>query len=178
MAPLNVVKVVWGREWDELLAREWTASWEQDEHHADGQFRLLDVARSFIRDDFFGSDPRLRKMVEHLSDDQLRNLPRGGHDYRKVYAAFKAATEHTGQPTVILAHTIKGWTLGKDFEGRNATHQMKKLTKPELKELRDRLYLEIPDSALEDGLPPYYHPARSPRRSTYMKERGPRSAGR
>ena len=78
-------------------------------------------------------------MVEHLSDDELRNLSRGGHDYRKVYAAFKAAREHTGQPTVILAHTIKGWTLGKDFEARNATHQMKKLTVAELKEFRDRL---------------------------------------
>ena len=88
-------------------------------------------------------------MVEHLSDDDLRNLSRGGHDYRKVYAAFKAAREHVGQPTVILAHTIKGWTLGPDFEARNATHQMKKLTKAELKEFRDRLYLPISDAALE-----------------------------
>ncbi len=126
---------------------------------------------SYTREHFFGSDPRLRAMVEHLSDDELRNLPRGGHDYRKVYAAFKAAREHVGQPTVILTHTIKGWTLGKDFEARNATHQMKKLTHDELKEFRDRLYLPIPDSALEAELPPYYHPGEDSSEIQYMKER-------
>jgi pyruvate dehydrogenase E1 component len=110
-------------------------------------------------------------MVEHLSDDQLRSLSRGGHDYRKVYAAFKAAQEHVGQPTVILAHTIKGWTLGPDFEARNATHQMKKLTVAELKEFRDRLYLDIPDSALEAELPPYYHPGEKSEEIQYMLER-------
>src|SRR5215218_8990590 len=169
----NVIKVVWGREWDELLARDVDGVLVNKMNTTpDGQFQTYSTSPgSFIRDDFFGSDPRLRKMVEHLSDDQLRGLPRGGHDYRKVYAAFKEATEHTGQPTVILAHTIKGWTLGKDFEGRNATHQMKKLTKPELKEMRDRLYLEIPDSALEDGLPPYYHPGADSEEIQYMKER-------
>jgi pyruvate dehydrogenase E1 component len=108
----------------------------------DGQFQTYTVeSGAYTRESFFGSDPRLLKMVEHLSDDQIRHLPRGGHDYRKVYAAFKSATEHVGQPTVILAHTIKGWTLGEGFEGRNATHQMKKLTKADLKALRDRLYL-------------------------------------
>ena len=116
-------------------------------------------------------------MVEHLSDDELRNLSRGGHDYRKVYAAFKAATEHVGQPTVILAHTIKGWTLGPDFEARNATHQMKKLTVAELKEFRDRLYLEIPDSALEAELPPYYHPGENSDEIT-VHEGAPGRAGR
>ena len=111
----------------------------------DGQFQTYSVeSGAYIRENFFGADPRLRKMVEHLSDDELRKLSRGGHDYRKVYAAFKAAREHVGQPTVILAHTIKGWTLGPDFEARNATHQMKKLTKAELKEFRDRLYLDDP----------------------------------
>jgi pyruvate dehydrogenase E1 component len=140
----------------------------------DGQFQTYSVeSGAYIREHFFGSDPRLRKMVEHLSDDELRNLSRGGHDYRKVYAAFKAAREHVGQPTVILTHTIKGWTLGKDFEARNATHQMKKLTLAELKEFRDRLYLPIPDSALEgpDGLPPYYHPGQDSDEIQYMKER-------
>src|ERR671916_845597 len=82
-----------------------------------------------------------------LADDEMRRFPRGGHDYRKIYAAFKAARDHVGQPTVILAHTIKGWTLGGAFEGRNATHQMKKLTKAELKEFRDRLHLPISDGA-------------------------------
>ncbi|HEX6755517.1 MAG TPA: pyruvate dehydrogenase (acetyl-transferring), homodimeric type [Mycobacteriales bacterium] len=169
----NVIKVVWGREWDELLARDVDGVLVNKMNTTpDGQFQTYSTSPgAFIREDFFGTDPRLRRMVEHLSDDQLRNLPRGGHDYRKVYAAFKAATEHAGQPTVILAHTIKGWTLGKDFEGRNSTHQMKKLSKPELKEMRDRLYLEIPDSALEDGLPPYYHPGESSEEIQYMKER-------
>jgi pyruvate dehydrogenase E1 component len=169
----NVIKVVWGREWDELLARDVDGVLMNKMNTTpDGQFQTYSTSPgAFIREDFFGSDPRLRKLVEHLSDDQLRQLPRGGHDYRKVYAAFKAATEHTGQPTVILAHTIKGWTLGKDFEGRNSTHQMKKLTKPELKEMRDRLYLEIPDSALEEGLPPYFHPGPDSEEIQYMKER-------
>src|SRR4051794_5588818 len=143
----HVVKVVWGREWDELLARDTDGVLVNVMNTTpDGQFQKYSVSDgAFIRDDFFGRDPRLRKMVEHLSDDQLTRLSRGGHDYRKVYAAFKAAREHVGQPTVILAQTIKGWTLGKDFEARNATHQMKKLTKAELKEFRDRLYLEISD---------------------------------
>ncbi len=169
----NVIKVVWGRQWDELLARDVDGVLVNKMNTTpDGQFQTYSTADgAFIRDDFFGPDPRLRKMVEHLSDDQLRHLPRGGHDYRKVYAAFKAATEHIGQPTVILAHTIKGWTLGKDFEARNATHQMKKLTKAELKEFRDRLYLEIPDSALEAELPPYYHPGDQSDEIQYMKER-------
>jgi pyruvate dehydrogenase E1 component len=169
----NVIKVVWGRQWDELLARDVDGVLVNKMNTTpDGQFQTYSTADgAFIREDFFGSDPRLRKMVEHLTDDQLRHLPRGGHDYRKVYAAFKAATEHAGQPTVILAHTIKGWTLGKDFEARNATHQMKKLTKAELKEFRDRLYLEIPDSALEAELPPYYHPGERSDEIQYMKER-------
>jgi pyruvate dehydrogenase E1 component len=138
----------------------------------DGQFQTYSVEQgAYIRENFFGGDPRLRKMVAHLSDDELRGLSRGGHDYRKVYAAFKAAREHTGQPTVILAHTIKGWTLGKDFEARNATHQMKKLTVAELKEFRDRLYLPIPDSALEAELPPYYHPGEDSDEIRYMRER-------
>ena len=97
-------------------------------------------------------------MVERLSDEEIWGLQRGGHDYRKMYAAYKAATEHTGQPTVILAKTIKGWTLGSHFEGRNATHQMKKLTLDDLQGFRDRLYLDIPDEALDDDaaavLPP------------------------
>ena len=109
--------------------------------------------------------------MAHLSDEELRNLSRGGHDYRKVYAAFKAAYEHTGQPTVILAHTIKGWTLGPDFEARNATHQMKKLTVAELKDFRDRLFLPIPDSELEAELPPYYHPGEDSDEIQYMRER-------
>jgi pyruvate dehydrogenase E1 component len=169
----NVVKVVWGRQWDDLLARDVDGVLLNAMNTTpDGQFQTYSVeSGAYTREHFFGRDPRLLQMVEHLSDDQIRNLPRGGHDYRKVYAAFRAATEHVGQPTVILAHTIKGWTLGKDFEGRNATHQMKKLTKPELKELRDRLYLDISDRALEADLPPYYHPGEDSDEVQYMKER-------
>jgi pyruvate dehydrogenase E1 component len=169
----NVIKVIWGRDWDPLLAQDTDGVLVNKMNTTpDGQFQTYSVeSGAYIREHFFGSDPRLRKMVEHLSDDELRSLSRGGHDYRKVYAAFKAAREHTGQPTVILAHTIKGWTLGKDFEARNATHQMKKLTVAELKEFRDRLYLPIPDAALEAELPPYYHPGEDSDEIQYMRER-------
>ncbi|HTR70164.1 MAG TPA: pyruvate dehydrogenase (acetyl-transferring), homodimeric type [Mycobacteriales bacterium] len=169
----HVIKVVWGREWDELLARDSDGVLVNAMNTTpDGQFQKYSVSDGrFIRDDFFGRDPRLRKMVEHLSDDDLTRLSRGGHDYRKVYAAFKAAREHVGQPTVILAHTIKGWTLGKDFEARNATHQMKKLTKQELKDFRDRLYLEISDADLDADLPPYYHPGVESEEVSYLLER-------
>ncbi len=169
----NVIKVIWGRDWDPLLAQDVDGVLVNKMNTTpDGQFQTYAVeSGAYTREHFFGGDPRLRAMAEHLSDDQVRNLSRGGHDYRKVYAAFKAATEHVGQPTVILAHTIKGWTLGPDFEGRNATHQMKKLTVAELKEFRDRLYLPIPDAALEAGLPPYYHPGEDSDEITYMRER-------
>ena len=169
----NVIKVIWGRDWDPLLAQDTDGVLVNKMNSTpDGQFQTYGVETgAYIRENFFGGDPRLRAMVEHLSDDQLRNLSRGGHDYRKVYAAFKAATEHVGQPTVILAHTIKGWTLGPDFEARNATHQMKKLTVAELKDFRDRLYLEIPDAAIEAEQPPYYHPGEQSDEIQYMLER-------
>ncbi|MGE5133534.1 MAG: pyruvate dehydrogenase (acetyl-transferring), homodimeric type [Gemmatimonadota bacterium] len=169
----NVIKVIWGRDWDPLLAQDTDGVLVNKMNTTpDGQFQTYAVeSGAYIREHFFGSDPRLRAMVAHLSDDELRNLSRGGHDYRKVYAAFKAAQAHVGQPTVILAHTIKGWTLGPDFEGRNATHQMKKLTVAELKEFRDRLYLPIPDKALEADLPPYYHPGEDSDEIAYMRER-------
>jgi pyruvate dehydrogenase E1 component len=169
----NVIKVIWGRDWDPILAKDTDGVLVNTMNTTpDGQFQTYSVeSGGYIREHFFGGDPRLRKMVEDLSDEQLRNLSRGGHDYRKVYAAFKAAREHVGQPTVILTHTIKGWTLGKDFEARNATHQMKKLTVAELKEFRDRLYLDIPDAALEADLPPYYHPGEDSDEIVYMKER-------
>jgi pyruvate dehydrogenase E1 component len=169
----NVIKVIWGRDWDPLLAQDVDGVLVNKMNTTpDGQFQTYGVETgAYIRENFFGGDPRLRAMVEHLSDADLRNLSRGGHDYRKVYAAFKAATEHVGQPTVILAHTIKGWTLGPDFEARNATHQMKHLTTAELKDFRDRLYLDIPDSALEADLPPYYHPGENSDEIKYMKER-------
>jgi pyruvate dehydrogenase E1 component len=169
----NVIKVVWGREWDDLLARDVDGVLvNQMNTTPDGQFQTYSVEPgAYTREKFFGGDPRLRKMVEHLTDEQIRGLPRGGHDYRKVHAAFHHASTHVGQPTVILAHTIKGWTLGKDFEGRNSTHQMKKLTLAELKELRDRLHIDISDKALESGLPPYFHPGPHSAEIEYLLER-------
>jgi pyruvate dehydrogenase E1 component len=168
----NVIKVVWGRDWDPLLARDGDGALvNQMNQTPDGQFQTYTVeSGAYIREHFFGGDPRLRRMVEDMSDDDLRRLSRGGHDYRKVYAAFEAARAHTGQPTVILAKTVKGWTL-ESFEGRNATHQMKKLTNADLKAFRDRLYLPISDEALDADLPPYYHPGEKSDEIQYMKER-------
>ena len=143
----NVIKVIWGREWDPLLAADTDGALVNLMNITpDGDYQTYKAeSGAYVREHFFGRDPRTRRMVEHLSDDEIWNLKRGGHDYRKLYAAYKAATEHTGQPTVILAKTIKGWTLGSSFEARNATHQMKKLTLADLKAFRDRLYLDIPD---------------------------------
>ncbi|MEV4465781.1 pyruvate dehydrogenase (acetyl-transferring), homodimeric type [Micromonospora echinofusca] len=171
----NVIKVVWGREWDPLLAADTDGALVNLMNTTpDGDYQTYKAeSGAYVREHFFGRDQRTRKMVEDLSDDEIWNLKRGGHDYRKLYAAYKAAMEHTGQPTVILAKTIKGWTLGSHFEGRNATHQMKKLTLEDLKTFRDRLYLDIPDKALEDNpyLPPYYTPGEKSDEIAYLKER-------
>ena len=171
----NVIKVVWGSRWDELLARDVDGVLlNKMNTTVDGEFQKLATEDgAYIREHFFGPDPRLRRLVEHLADDELRTLPRGGHDYRKLYAAYKAATETTGQPTVILAKTIKGWTLGPEIEARNSTHQIKKMTSVQLKLLRDRLYLneEIPDEALEADEPPFYRPAPGSVEHTYMVQR-------
>ena len=143
----------------------------------DGEFQKYSVAGgAYIREHFFGPDPRLRRLVEHLTDDDLAKLRRGGHDYRKVYAAYKAATEYRGAPTVILAQTIKGWTLGPGVEARNITHQAKKLSEAELKIFRDRLELPIPDRP--SRTPRTTTRARSPRRSATSRSAAPRSAGR
>ncbi|TCC38403.1 pyruvate dehydrogenase (acetyl-transferring), homodimeric type [Kribbella speibonae] len=169
----NVIKVIWGREWDNLLAQDHDGALVNKMNTTpDGQFQTFSVeSGEYIRNNFFGGDQRLQQMVSNLSDEDLRKLPRGGHDYRKVYAAFKSATEHVGQPTVILAQTIKGWTI-EALEGRNATHQMKKLTSDDLKAFRDRLYLPIDDSALEDAYnPPYFHPGTDSPEYQYMMER-------
>ena len=169
----NVIKVIWGRDWDPLLAQD-TDGLLVNRMTAtpDGQYQTYSVeSGAYIRSHFFGQDARLRRMVEHLSDEDLRRLSRGGHDYRKVYAAYRAAREHVGQPTVVLAKTIKGWMLGKDFEGRNATHQMKKLTRAELEEFRDRLGLPIRDADLAGDLPPYYHPGEDSEEVRYLRER-------
>jgi pyruvate dehydrogenase E1 component len=171
----NVIKVVWGREWDSLL-------------HGDRDGALINLMNTtpdgdyqtykandgaYVRDHFFGRDPRTKALVEPLTDAQIWNLKRGGHDYRKVHAAYAAALEHHGQPTVILAKTIKGYGLGSHFAGRNATHQMKKLSLADLKEFRDSQRIPITDAQLEKDpyLPPYYHPGEDDPALQYMRER-------
>ncbi len=172
----NVIKVIWGSRWDELLARDVDGVLlHKMNSTVDGEFQRLAVEPgSYIREHFFGPDPRLRAMVEHLSDDELRWLPRGGHDYRKLYAAYAAAVRQTGAPTAILAKTIKGWTLGPLVESRNATHQIKKMTMEQFRALRDRLFLhdEIPEEAVADGKePPYFRPADDSPEMQYLRAR-------
>src|SRR5438067_416223 len=169
----NVIKVIWGREWDALLAQDRDGALVNLMNQTpDGDYQTYKAEDgAFVREHFFGRDPRTRKMVENMSDKEIWDLARGGHDYRKVYAAYKAAMDHKGQPTVILAKTIKGWTLGSHFEGRNSTHQMKKLTAEDLAAFRDRLYLPIPDEQLDKTLPPYYRPDPDSDEMQYMLER-------
>ena len=171
----NVIKVMWGRGWDQLLAA--------DKDHAlehlmmetlDGDYQTFSANDgAYVREHFFGRDPRTAELVRDWTDEEIWALQRGGNDYRKVYAAYKAATEHRGQPTVILAHTVKGYMLGSHFTGRNATHQMKKLTLDDLKGLRDRLHIPITDAQLEADpyRPPYYRPAPNDPALLYMLER-------
>jgi pyruvate dehydrogenase E1 component len=167
----NVIKVLWGREWDDLLARDVEGVLVNKMNEwLDGDSQRMAISDgAMIRREFFGSDPRLAQLVEHLSDAELTKLRRGGHDYRKVYAAYWSATRHTGAPTVILAQTVKGWALGPSVEARNVTHQAKKMSVEELKIFRDRLELPIPDGHLED--PPYYHPGMDAPEIRYMLER-------
>jgi pyruvate dehydrogenase E1 component len=167
----NVIKVVWSREWDALLAKDVDGLLVNRMNEVvDGQFQKYIVENgAYIRQHFFGTDTRLLKMVEGLSDADLERLRRGGHDYRKLYAAYKAAVDHRGQPTVILAKTVKGWALGEGFEARNVTHQMKKLSDAELRVFRDRLDLPIPDAKLKEA--PFYHPGPASEEVQYMLER-------
>ncbi len=167
----HVIKVIWAREWDDLLARDVDGILVNRMNETlDGDYQKLSVADgAYIREHFFGPDPRLKSLVEHLSDDELAKLRRGGHDYRKLYAAYHAAVTHTGAPTVILAKTVKGWTLGPGIEGRNVTHQAKKLTADELKVFRDRLELDIPDERLKEA--PYFHPGPDAPEIKYMLDR-------
>jgi pyruvate dehydrogenase E1 component len=173
----NVIKVIWGSRWDELLARDVDGVLLNKMNTVvDGEFQRYTVeSGAYIREHFFGPDPRLRKLVEHLSDDELRWLPRGGHDYRKLYAAYKAAAENlgSGAPTAVLCKTVKGWTLGPEVEGRNATHQIKKMTGEQLRVLRDRLYLheEIPEDTLSGDDPPYYRPPEGSIEHEYLMDR-------
>jgi pyruvate dehydrogenase E1 component len=171
----NVIKVVWGREWDSLLQADTDGALVNLMNSTpDGDFQTYKTMDGgFIRENFFGRDPRTAKLVESMTDQQIWGLKRGGHDYRKIYAAYAAALAHKGQPTVILAKTIKGYGLGKAFEGRNATHQMKKLTLENLKSFRDDMNIPITDAQLEVDpyQPPYFRPAPGTPEIDYMHER-------
>jgi pyruvate dehydrogenase E1 component len=169
----HVIKVVWGREWDELLARDRDGVLvNQMNTTVDGQFQKYAVeSGAYIRDHFFGPDPRLKTMVEHLSDDDLKRLRRGGHDYRKLYAAYATAIQLKDAPVAILAKTVKGWALGEGIEGRNVTHQAKKLSEVELKMFRDRLGLPIKDAEIAEGEAPYYHPGKNSDEVQYLLAR-------
>ena len=169
----NVIKVVWGRAWDPLLAADVDGVLvDRMNRTVDGQYQKFQVETgAYIREHFFGPDPRLRRLVARLSDDELRKLRRGGHDPVKVYAAYRGAVEHRGAPTVVLAKTVKGWALGPDIEARNATHQIKKMTEAELRTFRDRLELPISDAVLAEDLPPYAHPGRGSPEHEYLMAR-------
>ncbi|WP_435529091.1 pyruvate dehydrogenase (acetyl-transferring), homodimeric type [Gordonia terrae] len=171
----NVIKVIWGREWDSLLHADRDGALVNLMNTTpDGDFQTYKANDgAFVREHFFNRDPRTKELVKDLSDADIWNLKRGGHDYRKIHAAYASAMTHKGQPTVILAHTIKGYTLGKHFEGRNATHQMKKLTLDDLKAFRDSTRIPITDEQLEKDpyLPPYYNPGKDSPELQYMLDR-------
>jgi pyruvate dehydrogenase E1 component len=169
----NVIKVIWGREWDQLLdADREGALVDLLNATPDGDFQTYkSESGAFVRERFFGRDPRTLRMVDAMSDAEIWGLKRGGHDSRKVYAAYDAALRHRGQPTVVLAQTIKGWTLGRHFESRNSTHQMKRLTLEDLRAFRDRLGIPVRDSQLDPGLPPYVKPATGSVELEYLHER-------
>src|SRR5690606_6155568 len=169
----EVIKVIWGPEWDEILANDKEGVLRRHLNSTvDGQFqRFTNAPGDYVRKEFFGKDPRMLDLVAHLSDQQIEGLRRGGHSYRKLYAAYKRVKELRGQgrPVAILAHTVKGWTLGEGFEGVNATHQKKKMGADELKAFRDKLNLPISDASLKDA--PFYHPGMDSPEVEYMLER-------
>jgi pyruvate dehydrogenase E1 component len=167
----NVIKVLWGSEWDPILERDTEGLLvKRMGEVVDGEYQKLVVSSGdYVRQFFFGSDPRLLKLVEPLPDEALRRLRLGGHDPRKVYAAYKAAFEHKGGPTVILARTIKGYGLGEAGEGKNVTHQQKKLNEDELREFRSRFGIPLSDSDISDV--PFYRPPDDSEEITYLKTR-------
>ncbi len=171
----NVIKVIWGRGWDTLLnADKDRALVNLMNSTPDGDFQTYRAeSGAFIREHFFGRDPRTKELVSKMTDEEIWQLKRGGHDYRKMYAAYAAATSHTGQPTVVLAKTIKGYMLGPSFAGRMATHQMKKLKADDLKLLRDSMQIPVTDAQIDENpyLPPYFHPGQDSPAIQYMQER-------
>jgi len=173
----NVIKVIWGSEWDELLEKDKTGLLiKRMNELIDGESQKYIVEDgAYIRKHFFGKYPELVKLVEHLSDEQLEKMKRGGHDPEKVYAAFKAAVEHTGKPTVVLARTVKGYGLGEAGEGKNITHQQKKLNEEELKEFRTRFGIPLSDEDVIEA--PFYRPSEDSQEIRYLKERRKKLGG-
>jgi pyruvate dehydrogenase E1 component len=167
----NVIKVLWGSEWDPILERDTEGLLvKRMGEMVDGEYQKLVVSSGdYIRQFFFGSDPRLLKLVEPLPDEALRRLRLGGHDPRKVYAAYRAAVEHKGGPTVILARTIKGYGLGEAGEGKNVTHQQKKLNEDELREFRSRFGIPMSDEDLAEV--PFYRPAEDSEEIRYLRSK-------
>ena len=167
----NVIKVIWGSDWDPLFAMDKKGLMlKRMEEAVDGDFQKYSVAPgSYTRKHFFGKYPELFEMVNHLTDAQISKMLRGGHDPRKVYAAYKAAMEHAGSPTVILAKTIKGYGLGEAGEGRNVTHQQKKLNEKELREFRSRFGIPISDEDIAET--PFYRPAPDSEETQYLLAR-------
>jgi pyruvate dehydrogenase E1 component len=167
----NVIKVLWGTEWDSILDRDIEGLLvKRMGELVDGEYQKLVVSSgAYVREHFFGSDPRLLHLVEPLSDEELRRLRLGGHDPRKVYAAYKSAVEHKGAPTVILARTIKGYGLGEAGEGKNVTHQQKKLNEEELREFRSRFDIPLTDEQCAEV--PFYRPAENSEEAQYLRAR-------
>jgi len=171
----NVIKLIWGANWDPLLENDTEGALVNVMNITrDGDYQTFKANDgAYVREHFFGRDPRTAKMVEDWTDDEIWSLRRGGLDYTKIYNAYKGASEFEGAPTVILAHTIKGYFLGSHFAGRNATHQMKKLAIDDLKGLRDRCHIPIADEVLEENPyePPYYHPGADSPAIKYLLDR-------
>ena len=167
----NVIKVIWGSEWDALFQEDRDGLLvKRMGEVVDGQYQKYAVeSGAYFRQHFWGTDARLLAMVAHLSDEQLKKLSLGGHDPIKVYAAYKAACEHTGQPTVILARTVKGYGIGEAGEGRNITHQQKKLNEDELRAFRSRFGVPIGDDEVTNA--PFYRPPDNSPEVTYLLER-------
>jgi pyruvate dehydrogenase E1 component len=167
----NVIKVIWGSDWDPLLAADHKGLLlRRMEEAVDGEYQKYSVEPgSYTRKNFFGKYPELVEMVNHLTDDQIHGLLRGGHDPKKVYTAYKAAVEHKGGPTVILAKTVKGYGLGEAGEGRNITHQQKKLNERELREFRSRFDIPLPDEEVVET--PFYRPPLDSPETQYLLER-------
>jgi pyruvate dehydrogenase E1 component len=173
----NVIKVIWGSDWDKLLAADKTGLLlKRMEEAVDGDYQKYSVEPgSYTRKHFFGKYPELLSLVNHLTDEQINKLLRGGHDSRKVYAAYKSAVDHRGQPTVILAKTIKGYGLGEAGEGRNITHQQKKLNEKELREFRARFGIPVSDEEIAET--PFFRPASDSPERKYLVNRRKKLGG-